>query len=174
VKCLCHKHWCPPSSLRGFACALTLPSTETHLANCSHAHARASVPVPLSPRLPPAVCPPTPAYLLPIVFIIILILATPSPSILLVVLIAFSIVIVIMPLAPHHRPPPRHDPRPPPLPSRYTRLTRSGLSMTEWKLSGSKLPSTVDEWTVEFDKYKKTPGAADPATPRDQFGSFSS
>eukprot|EP00040_Diaphanoeca_grandis_P015834 m.81271 g.81271 ORF g.81271 m.81271 type:complete len:470 (+) comp25402_c0_seq1:53-1462(+) len=39
----------------------------------------------------------------------------------------------------------------------YTRLTRSGLSMTEWRLTGSKLPSTVDEWTIEFDKYKRTP-----------------
>lgn len=40
---------------------------------------------------------------------------------------------------------------------RYTRLTRSGLSMTEWKLGGTKLPSTLDEWTVAFDKYKLTP-----------------
>lgn len=39
----------------------------------------------------------------------------------------------------------------------YTRLTRSGLSMTEWRLTGSKLPSTDEEWTVEFDKYKAFP-----------------
>jgi len=39
----------------------------------------------------------------------------------------------------------------------YTRLTRSGLSMTEWRLTGSKLPSTVAEWEVEFKKYKDTP-----------------
>lgn len=39
----------------------------------------------------------------------------------------------------------------------YTRLTRSGLSMTEWRLTGSKLPSTDEEWAVEFDKYKNFP-----------------
>ena len=39
----------------------------------------------------------------------------------------------------------------------YTRLTRSGLSMTEWRLTGSKLPSTEEEWAVEFAKYKNFP-----------------
>lgn len=36
----------------------------------------------------------------------------------------------------------------------YTRLTRSGLSMTDWRPQGRKLPSTDEEWDVEFDKYK--------------------
>jgi len=39
----------------------------------------------------------------------------------------------------------------------YTRLTRSGLSMTDWRPQGRKLPSTDEEWDVEFDKYKATP-----------------
>lgn len=39
----------------------------------------------------------------------------------------------------------------------YTRLTRSGLSMTEWRPQGSRLPSGLEEWTVAFDKYKATP-----------------
>lgn len=38
-----------------------------------------------------------------------------------------------------------------------TRLTRSGLSMTEWKLTDPRLPTTVQEWQDEFDKYKQTP-----------------
>merc|ERR1719198_1046190 len=29
--------------------------------------------------------------------------------------------------------------------------------MTEWRLTGSKLPSTVAEWEVEVKKYKDTP-----------------
>jgi heme A synthase len=36
----------------------------------------------------------------------------------------------------------------------YTRLTRSGLSITEWKLQGVKLPSTDDEWEHAFALYK--------------------
>ena len=36
----------------------------------------------------------------------------------------------------------------------YTRLTRSGLSMTEWRPQGRKLPSTDEEWDVEFNKYR--------------------
>lgn len=38
-----------------------------------------------------------------------------------------------------------------------TRLTRSGLSMVEWRPEGSKLPSTDEEWEVAFDKYKQFP-----------------
>jgi cytochrome c oxidase assembly protein subunit 15 len=39
-----------------------------------------------------------------------------------------------------------------------TRLTESGLSITEWNLiRGMKWPSNTDEWNVEFDKYKQTP-----------------
>lgn len=38
----------------------------------------------------------------------------------------------------------------------YTRLTESGLSMTEWSPLGSGLPKTDEEWLNEFDKYKVT------------------
>jgi cytochrome c oxidase assembly protein subunit 15 len=38
-----------------------------------------------------------------------------------------------------------------------TRLTRSGLSMTDWKLTGSKPPMTQEEWEAEFEKYKLSP-----------------
>ncbi|XP_057814096.2 cytochrome c oxidase assembly protein COX15 isoform X2 [Cryptomeria japonica] len=38
-----------------------------------------------------------------------------------------------------------------------TRLTRSGLSMTEWKFTGSLPPMTEDEWQLEFEKYKQSP-----------------
>eukprot|EP01006_Ploeotia_vitrea_P036906 TRINITY_DN66072_c3_g3_i1.p1 TRINITY_DN66072_c3_g3~~TRINITY_DN66072_c3_g3_i1.p1 ORF type:complete len:428 (+),score=204.94 TRINITY_DN66072_c3_g3_i1:31-1284(+) len=38
-----------------------------------------------------------------------------------------------------------------------TRLTRSGLSMVEWRFHGKRLPSTDEEWQEEFDKYKKFP-----------------
>lgn len=39
-----------------------------------------------------------------------------------------------------------------------TRLTESGLSITEWNVvKGVKLPMTRQEWEVEFDKYKATP-----------------
>jgi len=38
-----------------------------------------------------------------------------------------------------------------------TRLTRSGLSMVDWRPQGSLLPSTDEEWEQEFDKYKKFP-----------------
>ncbi len=36
-----------------------------------------------------------------------------------------------------------------------TRLTRSGLSIVEWKSSGEKLPTSDSEWEVEFQKYKQ-------------------
>ncbi|KAJ3130945.1 Cytochrome c oxidase assembly protein cox15 [Physocladia obscura] len=39
-----------------------------------------------------------------------------------------------------------------------TRLTESGLSITEWNLiSGMKPPRTEEEWNVEFNKYKLFP-----------------
>lgn len=39
-----------------------------------------------------------------------------------------------------------------------TRLTESGLSITEWRpITGILPPLTHDEWVVEFDKYKGTP-----------------
>ena len=38
-----------------------------------------------------------------------------------------------------------------------TRLTRSGLSMTDWKFTGEKPPSTEEEWLVEFSRYQQSP-----------------
>ncbi|KAL3780595.1 hypothetical protein ACHAWO_010254 [Cyclotella atomus] len=38
-----------------------------------------------------------------------------------------------------------------------TRLTKSGLSMTDWKPLGSRPPMTTEEWEVEFDRYKTYP-----------------
>jgi len=38
-----------------------------------------------------------------------------------------------------------------------TRLTRSGLSMTDWKFTGERPPGTLDEWEAEFGKYKRSP-----------------
>jgi len=38
-----------------------------------------------------------------------------------------------------------------------TRLTESGLSMTDWKLLGRPPPSSREEWLIEFDKYKESP-----------------
>jgi cytochrome c oxidase assembly protein subunit 15 len=38
-----------------------------------------------------------------------------------------------------------------------TRLTRSGLSMTDWKLQGTLPPMNYDEWMIEFDRYKQFP-----------------
>ncbi|KAL8142124.1 hypothetical protein V2J09_015156 [Rumex salicifolius] len=38
-----------------------------------------------------------------------------------------------------------------------TRLTRSGLSMTDWKFTGSLPPLSDEEWMVEFEKYKQSP-----------------
>src|SRR6186997_385547 len=38
-----------------------------------------------------------------------------------------------------------------------TRLTESGLSITEWKpITGTLPPLTASDWQVEFDKYKNT------------------
>ena len=38
-----------------------------------------------------------------------------------------------------------------------TRLTKSGLSMTDWKPLGSLPPITIDEWNTEFERYKQYP-----------------
>ncbi|XP_002986506.2 cytochrome c oxidase assembly protein COX15 [Selaginella moellendorffii] len=38
-----------------------------------------------------------------------------------------------------------------------TRLTRSGLSMTDWKFTGSLPPLSAEEWEKEFDKYRQSP-----------------
>lgn len=38
-----------------------------------------------------------------------------------------------------------------------TRLTRSGLSMTDWKFTGGLPPLSEEQWLVEFDKYKQSP-----------------
>eukprot|EP00511_Aplanochytrium_stocchinoi_P006071 CAMPEP_0204830946 /NCGR_PEP_ID=MMETSP1346-20131115/9500_1 /ASSEMBLY_ACC=CAM_ASM_000771 /TAXON_ID=215587 /ORGANISM="Aplanochytrium stocchinoi, Strain GSBS06" /LENGTH=305 /DNA_ID=CAMNT_0051961563 /DNA_START=356 /DNA_END=1270 /DNA_ORIENTATION=+ len=38
-----------------------------------------------------------------------------------------------------------------------TRLTRSGLSMVDWKLQGRPLPRNEEEWALEFEKYKQFP-----------------
>jgi cytochrome c oxidase assembly protein subunit 15 len=38
-----------------------------------------------------------------------------------------------------------------------TRLTKSGLSMTDWKFTGERPPSTQAEWQKEFDRYKQFP-----------------
>uniref|UniRef100_A0A804LST2 Cytochrome c oxidase assembly protein COX15 n=1 Tax=Zea mays TaxID=4577 RepID=A0A804LST2_MAIZE len=38
-----------------------------------------------------------------------------------------------------------------------TRLTRSGLSMTDWKFTGEIPPMTDEAWQLEFEKYKQSP-----------------
>mmetsp|Transcript_10960 Transcript_10960/g.11384 ORF Transcript_10960/g.11384 Transcript_10960/m.11384 type:complete len:462 (+) Transcript_10960:54-1439(+) len=38
-----------------------------------------------------------------------------------------------------------------------TRLTRSGLSMTDWKIQGSLPPMNDAEWQIEFERYKTFP-----------------
>ncbi|KAK3033291.1 hypothetical protein RJ639_033222 [Escallonia herrerae] len=38
-----------------------------------------------------------------------------------------------------------------------TRLTRSGLSMTDWKFTGSLPPLSDEDWLIEFEKYKRSP-----------------
>ncbi|KAL6554726.1 Cytochrome c oxidase assembly protein cox15 [Orobanche hederae] len=38
-----------------------------------------------------------------------------------------------------------------------TRLTRSGLSMTDWKFTGRLPPLSDDEWLIEFENYKQSP-----------------
>lgn len=39
----------------------------------------------------------------------------------------------------------------------YTRLTKSGLSMTKWKAFGYKYPNSSEDWNREFEWYKNTP-----------------
>lgn len=39
----------------------------------------------------------------------------------------------------------------------YTRLTRSGLSMVDWRPQGSALPSDESAWQAEFERYKAFP-----------------
>lgn len=38
-----------------------------------------------------------------------------------------------------------------------TRLTRSGLSMTDWKIYGNLPPMNQAEWEAEFERYKQFP-----------------
>lgn len=38
-----------------------------------------------------------------------------------------------------------------------TRLTRSGLSMTDWKFTGTLPPLSDEEWLQEFEKYQQSP-----------------
>jgi len=38
-----------------------------------------------------------------------------------------------------------------------TRLTRSGLSMTDWRFTGEAAPRTPAEWDAEFAKYRDSP-----------------
>ncbi|KAK9750066.1 hypothetical protein RND81_02G170800 [Saponaria officinalis] len=38
-----------------------------------------------------------------------------------------------------------------------TRLTRSGLSMTDWKFTGNLPPITEEDWISEFEKYQQSP-----------------
>jgi cytochrome c oxidase assembly protein subunit 15 len=38
-----------------------------------------------------------------------------------------------------------------------TRLTKSGLSMTDWKLTGGLPPMNEGDWQIEFEKYKQFP-----------------
>jgi heme a synthase len=37
------------------------------------------------------------------------------------------------------------------------RLTQSGLSMTDWSITGSFPPITYEEWMIEFQKYQQFP-----------------
>jgi len=39
----------------------------------------------------------------------------------------------------------------------YTRLSKSGLSMTRWKPAGYRYPSSEEHWQDEFEDYKKYP-----------------
>jgi len=36
----------------------------------------------------------------------------------------------------------------------YTRLSKSGLSMTKWKPIGYRYPKNVEQWEEEFENYK--------------------
>jgi len=39
----------------------------------------------------------------------------------------------------------------------YTRLSGSGLSMTDWRIEGRRLPWSEEEWVREFEEYKTFP-----------------
>lgn len=39
----------------------------------------------------------------------------------------------------------------------YTRLSGSGLSMTDWRIEGRSLPSSQEAWEKEFEEYKQYP-----------------
>lgn len=39
----------------------------------------------------------------------------------------------------------------------YTRLSGSGLSMTDWRIQGRRLPQSEDAWRKEFEEYKLYP-----------------
>eukprot|EP00928_Gymnodinium_smaydae_P062026 TRINITY_DN45979_c0_g1_i1.p1 TRINITY_DN45979_c0_g1~~TRINITY_DN45979_c0_g1_i1.p1 ORF type:complete len:461 (+),score=78.71 TRINITY_DN45979_c0_g1_i1:91-1473(+) len=39
----------------------------------------------------------------------------------------------------------------------YTRLSGSGLSMTDWRIEGRSLPGTREAWEREFEEYKRYP-----------------
>merc|ERR1719499_1266507 len=39
----------------------------------------------------------------------------------------------------------------------WTRLTKSGLSMVDWRLTGTRYPRGKEQWMAEFDKYKAFP-----------------
>eukprot|EP01016_Furgasonia_blochmanni_P003591 TRINITY_DN1140_c0_g1_i3.p1 TRINITY_DN1140_c0_g1~~TRINITY_DN1140_c0_g1_i3.p1 ORF type:complete len:476 (+),score=60.82 TRINITY_DN1140_c0_g1_i3:64-1491(+) len=39
----------------------------------------------------------------------------------------------------------------------YTRLSKSGLSMTKWKPIGYRYPRNIEQWEEEFENYKKYP-----------------
>jgi len=39
----------------------------------------------------------------------------------------------------------------------YTRLSGSGLSMTDWRIQGRSLPRSEEAWVQEFEEYKKYP-----------------
>ena len=38
-----------------------------------------------------------------------------------------------------------------------TRLTRSGLSMVDWRPQGRSMPRNAEEWDAEFERYKQFP-----------------
>ena len=38
-----------------------------------------------------------------------------------------------------------------------TRLTRSGLSMTDWRPQGKRWPRNDEEWDAEFSRWKEFP-----------------
>jgi heme A synthase len=38
-----------------------------------------------------------------------------------------------------------------------TRLTKSGLSMVEWRMFGERPPTSTEMWEEEFAKYKEHP-----------------